>query len=209
MDQKEVQYSHEWIYKLETPSHWILYWNQLDMVLNKSEISKEQLIMEVGVGSGLTAEYLKRKGYNVKTIDIDENKSPDIVADITKYDLPNADMYIAFEIFEHIPIDKVFEVWTKLASKKVPELIFSVPYGHKTYLWAEIWLPIFGKKTINISRKRKRIQSKNHHWEIGINNISVSEIEKMLKQSGYIVTHSYRYRNHHFFLTQLSGSHEV
>lgn len=204
MEQNKAQYSHDWIYKLETPYHWILYRNQLDLILNKSKISKDQLIIEIGVGSGFTSEYLKRKGYQVKTIDIDKNKSPDIVADVTDYDLPSANMYIAFEIFEHIPIEKVIGIWEKLASKKVSELIFSIPYGHKTYLWAEIWLPFFGKKNINISRKRKKIVSKHHHWEIGINSITVEKIEKMLNQSGYLIQHSYRYRNHHFFLTQLS-----
>lgn len=73
-NKKDRNYSHEWIYELENPYHWNLYWHQLDLVLNRCGLTKDQKIIEVGVGSGITSDSLKRKGYDVTTIDIDNNK---------------------------------------------------------------------------------------------------------------------------------------
>ncbi len=199
----EITYSHEWIYKLENRGHWILYWHQLNLILNKSDLSKEAKIIEIGVGSGLTSGYLRRKGYHVTTLDIDENKKPDIHANIVEDELPAADVYLAFEIFEHIPFESAKKVWKTLAQNRVKKLFFSIPHAYKTYFFAEFYLPRLGKKTIHIGRKRNYIHTKNHHWELDINQITTDSIKHELSGIGYTIDYSYRYRNHHFFAASL------
>lgn len=206
MGNKEKNYSHDWIHKLEGPYHWQLYWNQLDLAINKSGIDKDNSIIEIGVGSGFTSNYLKRKGFSVTTIDIDSNKSPDIVADITNSDLPYADMYLAFEIFEHIPLENVIQIWKRLSEKGVSKIIFSIPHAYRTYFWFEFWSPLFGNRNFHIGRKRGHINSEHHFWEIGIDNVSTNLVTQWLEESGYSVPKTYRYRNHQFFIAELNES---
>ena len=99
-------YSTDWIHNLESKKHWQLYWHQQKLLENR--ISVNDKILEVGVGSGFTANYLKSKGFNVKTVDIDQNKNPDIVKNIvyTEPKFFNFDVLLAFNIFEHIPYDE-------------------------------------------------------------------------------------------------------
>ena len=79
----EYKYSAEWIYDLESEEHWRLYWNQQKLMQNK--VSSGDNVLEIGVGSGFTANYLKSKSINVKTLDIDRGKKPDIVANLVEY----------------------------------------------------------------------------------------------------------------------------
>ena len=188
---------------MENPYHWNLYWHQLDLVLNQSNINFSDKIVEVGIGSGLTSSYLKRKGYDVTTIDIDKNKNPDLVMDITVSELPEANMYIAFEIFEHIPLESARKVWKKLSEKKVSALIFSIPYAYRTYLWMDLWSPFLKRKNINLGRKRNHINSKHHFWELGIKGTTPDLVKNWLAGVGFGVKKDYRFRNHHFFLCEL------
>ena len=96
-------YSSDWIYKLENELHWMYYWKQqeqLSQILHPGES-----ILEIGVGSGFTSNYLKAKGYRVTTIDIDEEKKPDIVANIVTHNFADKfDHVIAFEVFGSMTI---------------------------------------------------------------------------------------------------------
>lgn len=203
MASSKITFSHEWTYELESPLHWRLYWHQLNLVLNLSDVSASEKIIEIGIGSGLMSNYLKRKGYNVTTVDIDKNKNPDIVANIIEDDIPISDVYLAFEILEHIPFDAVEKVLLKLKKNKVREIIFSIPHAYKTYLYCNIWLPYIGEKTIHIGRKRKYINTENHHWEIGINGITQQKIDELFKKNNYRIDYSNRYRNHQFYKAKL------
>lgn len=199
----EITYSHEWIYDLENKLHWKLYWHQLDLILNISDVSFNQKITEIGVGSGLVSNYLKNKGYKVLTLDIDKNKNPDIVANIVEDELPHADIYLAFEILEHIPYSELETVLKKLSIHKVEKIFFSVPHASKTYFFSDFWLPYFGDRIVHIKRKRNYINTKNHHWELGINGITVKRLEILFKEWGYNFEYTYRYRNHQFFIANL------
>ena len=79
------RYSTSWIYKLETEQHWRLYWHQQKLMEGK--VKPGDSVLEIGVGTGFTANYLRSKGVNVTTLDIDADKKPDIVANIVTYKL--------------------------------------------------------------------------------------------------------------------------
>lgn len=204
MSKQEKSYSSDWIQELEGRYNWDLYWHQLDLVINKSGLTLQDQVYEIGVGTGLTSGYLTRKGYKVSTIDIDAKKNPDIVADITNYDLPKAKCYLAYEVFEHIPLEEAKSIWLKLAEKGVEKLIISVPYAYKTYFWGSIWTPFFEEKFIRIGRKRNKINASHHFWELGFGGVTANTIVSSMKKVGYSVLVSYRYRSHHFFLFNLT-----
>jgi hypothetical protein len=193
-------YTSDWIHKLENPYHWNLYRHQLDLIFNKSIIPKDGKIIEVGIGSALVSRYLKKTGLNVTTVDIDEDKNPDIVADISVFSFPQVDLLLAFEIFEHIPFETAKSVWENIARQKIPQVAFSLPYAYKTYFWMDYWIPFLGYKQFHIGRKRGKITQEHHYWELGYENKTSSVVEEEWQKLGYRKEVSYRYRNHHFFL---------
>lgn len=199
---KENNYSHNWIFKLENRYHWALYWHQINCLMNISKITKSNSIIEVGKGSGFTSNYLKNKGYQVITIDIDKNKDPDIVLDITSDEIPATDALLAFEIMEHIPYENVEKLVRTLSKNGTKFLIFSLPYAFKSFLWVEGFIINFGVFKMNLGRRRKKINSKHHHWELGIGGHSVYTIKALLNKYNFKMVSDYKYRNHHFFVTE-------
>lgn len=86
-------------------------------------------------------------GFDVKTMDIDKKKNPDIVANIAEYEFPDLYDYIpAFEIFEHIPFEEFRSVVCKLSGACRKNLFVGVPYNEKVLLHLELYVPGVGKK---------------------------------------------------------------
>ncbi|MBO6794882.1 MAG: hypothetical protein JJ895_13305 [Balneolaceae bacterium] len=170
--------------------------------MNISRIEKQHTIYEVGKGSGFTSEYLNSKGYSIKTIDIDENKNPDLLLDITKDQIPTSDAYIAFEILEHIPFLDAEKFIKTLKDNGTKYLVFSLPYAFKTFIWIEGFLLKYGGFKINLGKKRKSIISEHHYWELGINGHNVKSIKGILGKYNFKVVKDYKYRNHHFFVAE-------
>ena len=76
------KYGAEWTKHLESCDHWIFYWFQQKIMEGFINKNKSETIIEIGVGSEFTANYCRSKGFNVTTLDIDEAKKPDILANI-------------------------------------------------------------------------------------------------------------------------------
>jgi 16S rRNA A1518/A1519 N6-dimethyltransferase RsmA/KsgA/DIM1 with predicted DNA glycosylase/AP lyase activity len=80
-----VEYAHpssEWTKKLEKEFHWQLYWRQQNVMNNL--IQPGDHLLEIGPGSGFTTNYLRSKGIQVTTLDLNPDKKPDIVANIAQ-----------------------------------------------------------------------------------------------------------------------------
>src|SRR5437763_1112619 len=100
VDGVAYRYSTEWIHQLEGETHWRLYWRQQRLM--RDLITPDDRLLEIGLGTGFTANYLRSRGVAVTTLDIDADKRPDIVANVARYDFPTGyDAILAFEVFEH------------------------------------------------------------------------------------------------------------
>ena len=73
VDGKKVSYSSDWINDLESEEHFNWYFQQASIVYNNC--SKTSALLEIGVGTGLLSDLLKKRGWNIKTLDIDEKKN--------------------------------------------------------------------------------------------------------------------------------------
>ncbi len=177
-------YSSEWIHQFENIRHWLYYWHQINLM--QSYISREDRILEIGVGSGFTSNYLKSKNYQVKTLDIDPAKNPDIIANLVEYEYPEKfDYVLAFEVFEHIPFEDFKEVLSRLSKVCQKGLLISLPRNEK--LWLRVSLELPGSKISNfkIVTRRRKIISKHHHWEIDYKSFSRSMIEKLFEKNNF------------------------
>ncbi len=179
----KYQYSPGWIKELETERHWRMYWHQQKMMQQK--VLPEQTVLEIGVGSGFTANYLRSRGVHVATFDIDAEKNPDIIGNLATYEFRESyDHVLAFEVFEHIPFEEFSRTLKKLAPICKGYVFFSVPRSEKTVIQGEIKMP-FAEFTYHVRRPRKQISSKHHFWEVNHPATSWNAVQQTIQTAGF------------------------
>ncbi len=197
---KEFNYDAAWTKKLEAQNHWLLYWKQ-QWLLTKY-LRPEDTIMEIGLGSGFTANYLRNKNYTVTTLDIDNEKKPDIVANIVDYEMKsNYDIILAFEVFEHLPFKYLKTVLQMLHSHCNRYLIISLPEYLSCFFSLEFEL--FGiKKTASFrcpSFYKMKQLSPNHHWEVNFNPETKSKkLIELFHNQGFKIMEQSLYQDRYF-----------
>jgi hypothetical protein len=155
-------------------------------------IKPDMKLIEMGVGSGFCSNYLKSRGYNIRTIDIDKSKNPNIVCDLKDWN-PKEQIhgFMSFQVFEHVPFPVFEEFVEKLAGLHIPYLFISVPYNHMSK-----------KRILRINyrirwRKEKhlrfswppflpvKVRSKFHMWELKDKNTPLSKYYHVFKKNHY------------------------
>jgi len=198
----EINVSSEWIYELESQTHWMSYWYQLKLMYGK--IRKEDLIIEVGLGSGFLANYLRNKGYNIITLDIDKEKSPDVVIDITKfYPRKSFEYLCAFEVFEHLPIEHL-EIFLRNVGPAIKKGIFvSVPDFKKPQVLFDLKFRRF-RKTSTISLPKFKLTDKHHYWELGYKEINRNEFVGIFQHRRFRLREEFTYYRWHYFAFEVN-----
>jgi len=147
---------------------WMSYWHQIRAVL----AVKPRTVLEIGPGSGVFSSYLKNRGIDVKSVDIDASRNPDYVADITRLDetLPPGvtfDAVCAFQVLEHLPFSEFEACLAGIARRASPHVFISLPYRGVRLRFA-LWL---GDLQLGLGHKFIMPWSyrrcPEHHWELG------------------------------------------
>jgi hypothetical protein len=159
--------------------------------------------MEVGIGSGFVSIFLKTFGYRVKTLDINPNLKPDIVAPVHSMDdsiLPGEfDLISCCEVLEHIGFEN-FESAIRMFSTLSQSLFLTLPvHGRKYGLGGVVILPrLYRWFGIWLRFPRKAELIKEHRWEIDYDhNTRKKEILKILNKyyskvyTGYFMANPY------------------
>jgi len=71
--QVQVAPEHYDFERYDDPERWMSYWHQLRAVLSV----RPKSVLEIGPGSGVFRNYLRAKGVDVKTLDIDASRDVD------------------------------------------------------------------------------------------------------------------------------------
>lgn len=181
------RYSSSWISCLESEEHWRLYWRQQKIM--EGLVLPNQHIIELGVGTGFTANYLRSKDVQVTTLDIDSNKKPDIVANIVNYNFDRQyEHVLGYEIFEHIPFDNFRELITKLATGVCRSFLFlSVPRNERVWVRNILKLPKLGERTFEVTALRGKITCGHHFWEVDYGDVTMDRFERTLGQVGFCI----------------------
>ena len=135
-------------------------------------------------------------------MDIDNEKKPDIVANIVDYELKsNYDIILAFEVFEHFHFNYLKTVLQMLHSHCNRYLLISIPEYLSCFFSLEFKL--FGvKKTFSVRRpsfyKRKNL-SPNHHWEVNFNPETKSKkLIELFHNQGFKIMEQSLYQDRYF-----------
>jgi SAM-dependent methyltransferase len=180
----EYRYSSHWIHELESETHWRLYWRQQKLL--QDLVRAGDRVLEIGVGTGFTANYLRSKGVQVTTLDIDPDKHPDIVANVAQYDFPEPfDAILAFEVFEHLPYDDFPPLLDRLSTAARRHVFVSLPRNRRLVTSVNVKLPKVKARTFQWKVKRGRIDEPYHVWELDHGGITVESLERALTQHGF------------------------
>jgi ubiquinone/menaquinone biosynthesis C-methylase UbiE len=132
--------------------------------------------LEVGPGTFLVSDALKRRGYDVTTCDFDPGLGADVTADVRKLPFGDSSFYLvmACQVLEHIPFEEFDKAVAELRRVAARSVLVSLPH-RQTGLTVLLRFPL-----IETLFKRKFIEfgcrvsasfagfeaSKQHYWEI-------------------------------------------
>jgi Methyltransferase domain len=179
------RYATDWIHKLEKEHRWRLYWQQQKLI--DGLLRPGQALLEIGPGNGFTSGYLRDRGFEVTTLDIDPDKHPDIVANVATYEFPHAfDSILAFEVFEHIPFDKFEQVVRRLAGVARDYVFLSIPRNELVPFRVSLKLGARRREhSVEWRRLEGRIRETYHFWELDCGDTTLARVERLFASCGF------------------------
>jgi hypothetical protein len=187
MEGVEYRYSTDWIHEFESEPHWRLYWRQQKLM--RDLVRRDDRLLEIGIGTGFAANYLRSKGVSVSTLDIDAGKQPDIVANVALYDFPSTyDAILAFEVFEHLPYEDFCSLLPRLSTAALRYVFLSVPRNRKPVVSFQVKLPKLKAKSFAWKVTKGRIDEPYHVWEVDHGGITVRSLEQELTRHGFEIS---------------------
>lgn len=182
---------------------WMSYWRQIDEILKL----KPANVLEVGVGNGLAAWYLKFCGISMVTLDIAGELKPDVVGSVEKmpFDDNSFDVILCAEVLEHLPFEKLSSVLSELKRVTKKFIVLSLPHWGWTFKFC-LKIPLL--PPIKILWKLSGVlkhEPAEHFWEIGKMGYPLRKIKKEINAAGFAILNDFiLFENpyHHFFILE-------
>jgi SAM-dependent methyltransferase len=180
------------------------YWHQIDEVISL----KPKRVLEIGIGNGIVSDYLKKRGLNLTTLDVNEKLHPDIVGNILNLPFPEKtfDVVTCFEMLEHLPYEDFNQALLELFKVSKLYAILSLPDINRVYR-LNVQIPKIGdiRILIPLPRTKRLIHSfgGTHYWNIGETECPLFKIIKDIHSVGFNIEKTYRVFEeplHHFFV---------
>lgn len=185
---------------------------QIDAVLAAGPSS----VLEVGVGTGISAFAMRRVGIDVTTLDVQPELSPDILGDVRAIPRPDAsfDVSCCCQVLEHLPFAHFAAAVRELRRVTRWRLVLSLPDITRSY-GVSLVLPWFGRREFGCSIavrepsdawKAERLAAMGHYWEIGMNGVRARTVTDALRTAGFARVRSFRVPElswHRFFIADV------
>ncbi len=180
----KVQVPSEHYFKnYDKETRWISYWHQISGVSK----TKPKKVLEIGIGNKTVTNYLKRRGIEVVTVDIDENLGPNYVCSVTElsdhFERNSFDTVLCAEVLEHLPFKYFEESLSEISKITKYYAVLTLPHAGANFK-VRVKVPYF--KELNLYLKiplfwKKHEFDGQHYWEIGKKGFSLNKIKKEIK----------------------------
>jgi SAM-dependent methyltransferase len=204
----QVEMGHYFSPSYDSRGRWISYWHQIAEI----RALNPESVLEIGIGNGLVASYLKSRGLALTTVDIDSGLDPDVVASLQALPFEDSsfDVVACFEVLEHQPWNEIPGLLCELVRVSRRWVVLSLPDCTRV-LPLSIRLPRIGGLRLLIPMPRltppKHRFDGEHYWEIGKRGYSLRRIVSEMHAAGLDVRKTFRVFEmpyHRFFV--LAGS---
>jgi len=192
----------------DTKERFVSYWHQINEII-KLEPNK---VLEVGIGNGFVSEYLKKKGLNVVTLDIDQALGPNIAGSILSMPFVSNsfDVVVCCQVLEHLPYGEFTRALRELHCISQKYIVLSLP-DHTPVYRLNLELPKVKpiKKLIPhpFPRSTHHKYDGEHYWIIGKSQYRLKRIESDIIRTGFKIIKSYRvyeFYGHRFLIIEKS-----
>ena len=146
----------------------VSYWYQVCEVLG----TDPDRVLEVGIGNGFVAAYLRNRGVEVVTLDVDARLHPDLTAPVNSIPLPDSSFgtVSCCEVLEHLPYEGFTDALAELRRVTSRYLLLSLPDSSsfvKLSLQLSGWAATHRLFSHPRLFNRGRTSGVEHYWEIG------------------------------------------
>ena len=196
--------SHHYYKNYDTKERFCSYWHQIEDIVAHNPTS----ILEIGIGNGFISRYLRQRGFNVVTSDIDKKLNPDVAASVLSLPFSNEafEVVACYEVLEHLPYEYFKKALSETFRVSRSHVFLSLPDANRAYR-LYIQIPKLGlfKKLIQIPRLKKIVHhfDGQHYWEIGKAGYSLNSIVTAINEVGFKIEKTYRVFEvpyHRFFM---------
>lgn len=190
----------------DTKGRFCSYWHQIAEVVSL----KPAAILEIGVGNGLVATYLKERSFSITTVDIDESLSPDCVASASAIAFAdNAfDAVLCCQVLEHLPFEGFLGALSEIHRVTRLHAVLSLPDAGRVYR-ISLQIPKIGRLQglIPLPWLSPSVHDfgGQHYWEIGKAGYGLPSIVAQIQNVGFEIVTTYRVfekPRHRFFVLQ-------
>ncbi len=200
----QVEPSHYFSKTYDSKERFISYWHQINEII----MLKPSSILEIGIGNGFVSNYLKKREFDITTMDIDERLNPDKIASV--HCIPFSDesfeLITSFETIEHLPYEDFPKTLNEIHRVSKKYAILSLPDVTRAYRF-DIQIPKIGelKRLIQLPRLKLRMHEFNgeHYWEIGKAGYSLRMVMNEMRNVGFEIKKTWRIFEmpyHRFFI---------
>ena len=185
------------------------YWHQIDEILSLQP--KE--VLEIGIGNGFVSKYLRDRGIDVTSLDIDKTLNPDVVGSVLEIPFNNDsfELVMCCEVLEHLPYKHFSRALSEIFRVSVSYVILSLP-DYSRVCRFDIQIPKIAKSKILIPlpcfKPLVRELKGGHYWNIGTAGYPLQKIKKEVRKACFKLEKCYRVFEipwHRFFVLKKDG----
>jgi len=182
---------------------WLSYWHQINEIFGL----RPKSILEIGVGNRTVWQYLKKEEFDIKTMDIDQERKPDFLGSVEEmpFEKNSFDLILCAEVLEHLPFEKFEKCLKELERVTKKNVILSLPHFGPPIKFS-IKIPFFKeiKVAFKISYHPKHQENGVHYWEIGKRGYGIRKIKKIISKHFKVKNDFIPFENqyHHFFILE-------
>lgn len=169
------------------------YWHQINEII----ALRPKEALEIGIGNGFVSKYLKGRGVNVTTLDIDKRLNPDVVGSVLKIPFidESFEVVTCYEVLEHLPYRDFSKVLSEIYRVSKSYVILSLPDLSRVCRFG-IQVPKMGelKMLIPLPRLKPLVREfkGGHYWNIGTVGYSLRKIKRAICDARFKIERGYR-----------------
>jgi hypothetical protein len=186
------------------------YWTQINEALSLEPRSA----LEIGVGSQMVIDYLRRRGIRTVGLDLRPDTMPDVAgaAGQLPFCAQAFDLVMACQVLEHLPFEQLAPVLADMARVSRRYIIISVPNAGRFLSLSLRASAVRSRRWfVELSGLLPRGEfrpSAHHYWELGWRDYPLERVTGMMHMADLRILRHYRVVERpyqHFFILEKRG----